>query len=85
MTEDWKQAIVVELLDPETQQVMFRADVPLEVVEEDGEQIVALAGAEFDVDSLKLVVTVKNSNNAGRAMTRRALPPDEVLNGPPDA
>lgn len=85
MTEDWKQAIVVELLDNEDCKVMFRADVPLEVVEQDGEQVVVLAGAQFEVDGLTMVVTVKNSNNAGRAMTRRALPPDEVLNGPPDA
>lgn len=87
MPQDWKQMVVVELLDKEGE-TTFRADVPLEIVEEHGEHIVAFAGAEYTVgteDELVLVVSLKDSNAAGRAMTRRALPPDEVLNGPPDA
>lgn len=84
MPQDLKQTIVVELLDKEGE-TTFRADVPLEIVEEHGEHIVALAGAEYTVGTKDELVLVVYSNVSGRAMARRMLPPDEVLNGSPDA
>jgi hypothetical protein len=72
--EEWKQAITVLLLDAD-ENLAFRVDLPIEVVEVEGHQLLAFPPAVAELnDGATLVVRAKHSNQAGRAMARRALP-----------
>lgn len=79
---DWQQAISLQLFDDEGE-VVFRADLPIEVVERDGEHVMVCAPTDFQVGAdggSRMVATAglsaKHSNTAGREMARAALPPE---------
>lgn len=87
---DWKQAITLILLDSEGETV-FRADMPIEIVEEDGQALATFPPevVELDEDAgavTAAVVRMKHSNRAGRAMARAGIPPEPPVPtpGPPE-
>lgn len=83
---DWKQAITLILLGSEGETV-FRADVPIEIVEEDGQALATFPPEVLELDEdagtvATAVVRMKHSNRAGRAMARAAIPPEPPLPEP---
>jgi hypothetical protein len=76
--ENWKQAITLILFDEEGG-TAFRADVPVTVVEEDGQSLITFPPEVLEVGADGVAtaeIRMKHSNRAGRAMARAGIPPE---------